>query len=451
MKTKQHFSIRLISMILIVLIVISNLPIQAHAINYDKRTKIIKSAISKSKSFIEKNPIDESKESFPYETAYETDLTPGEKKIYKLLYKKIKDCKIFKLSTKKYSEFDLMDASTALLKDYPLLNEYVEFGWIMDKTRKYPIYTVHYYNYYITGNGRHKLKDKEMKTKKQLNMLKKKTNQYNKKLDRYADMIVKGMPSGISTIDKYRYLAACLCCITNYNKASLKIKELSESHNTTKNKKAWSYDAAIMYGVCVCKGYAQTYNYLCKKANLYCIEVDGYVAEGYHAWNLVKLAEGTYHVDVTWMDDNKLGTHGWYEYFMCTQKEISSTHKKIDNGLRATGKKSFADKFMDISSWILSHNMASDTITWSASKKNDITVEIENEDLNLLTVEPFNSDEFTVEYIKGPFPKYNSAVITIKGDSETIKKMLTAKGKKLKVKFIFEHNAYSEFTIVRGK
>ena len=160
MKTKkQKLFIRLFSMFLIPLFVISNLPIQTHAINYDKRTKIIKSAISKSKSLIEENPIDGSKESFPYETAYETDLTPREKKIYKILYKKIKDFKTFKLSTKKYPEFDIMDATIALEKDYPFIYEYVQFEWIEKKNSKELIYTAHYCDFYTTGKGTHKLKN----------------------------------------------------------------------------------------------------------------------------------------------------------------------------------------------------------------------------------------------------------------------------------------------------
>lgn len=57
-----------------------------------------------------------------------------------------------------------------------------------------------------------------------------------------------------------------------------------------------------------------------------------------HAWNLVKLESGTYHVDVTWADadDNKLLDAGWQSCFMLTQDEILVDHE-IDDGTVATG------------------------------------------------------------------------------------------------------------------
>lgn len=67
---------------------------------------------------------------------------------------------------------------------------------------------------------------------------------------------------------------------------------------------AYSIVGALENRRCVCEGYARAYKYLCDKAGIRCIMVTGYgtdsggITEG-HAWNIVKLGEHSYHVDVT--------------------------------------------------------------------------------------------------------------------------------------------------------
>ena len=51
--------------------------------------------------------------------------------------------------------------------------------------------------------------------------------------------------------------------------------------------------------------------------------VTGY-SSGEHAWNIVKLDDGYYNVDVTWDDKNGIS----YSYFNLTDNDISSTHKR---------------------------------------------------------------------------------------------------------------------------
>lgn len=53
----------------------------------------------------------------------------------------------------------------------------------------------------------------------------------------------------------------------------------------------------------VCESYAKTYYYLCKLNGIECIMVTGYIGEGKHAWNLVKIQGQWYGVDCT-ADDN---------------------------------------------------------------------------------------------------------------------------------------------------
>ena len=447
--TKQQLSIRLISMFLIVLIVISSLSIPTYAINYDQRTKVINTAITKAKEIVTQYPMDGSTKTYKFKTAYD-NLNSKQKQIYKKIYKSIKAVQKIKLSGN-YKTKDIDNAIGALKKDYPIMNEYVDLGYSYDaKTKKHTHLNIYYYKFYTDGS--HKYPGEELTTKKERNMLRKEIDQYTKRVDKLADMIVKGMPSGISTIDKYRYLAACLCYITKYNNtaADSALKDM----RIVKNRKAWSYDSAFVYGLAVCQGYSCAYEYLCKKANLYCIEVDGFVTgDAYHAWNLVKLQEGTYFIDVTWMDGNTPDSKEWYNYFMRTSEEIKSTHIKPIRGITTTGKKSFADIYNISHAEKISNNLKNGIVKWSASKQNDITVKVDSITYILSSVEPFKVDEYNVDYTIGSKNEirvsYNGSTITIKGNSETLKKRLTENGKKLKVKVIYGAYKYSEFTIIR--
>ena len=61
-----------------------------------------------------------------------------------------------------------------------------------------------------------------------------------------------------------------------------------------------SLAAALIDGKCVCNGYAQSMVYLCNLANIDCIML---VSDA-HAWNMVKLDNVWYYIDVTWMDQD---------------------------------------------------------------------------------------------------------------------------------------------------
>lgn len=80
--------------------------------------------------------------------------------------------------------------------------------------------------------------------------------------------------------------------------------------------------SALKDGLGICEAYADSYAYLCRRAGLWCICIDG-MANGVHAWNMVEVEGKTYHVDVTWDD---LGTELGWEYFLKTEAEMSRDH-----------------------------------------------------------------------------------------------------------------------------
>lgn len=79
----------------------------------------------------------------------------------------------------------------------------------------------------------------------------------------------------------------------------------------------------------VCEGIAKAFKFLCNEFSMKCIVVYGkasqdgdFSGDTYHAWNLVKVRNESYYVDVTW--DNICG-HG-YDYFNVTTEEILKDH-----------------------------------------------------------------------------------------------------------------------------
>ena len=139
-----------------------------------------------------------------------------------------------------------------------------------------------------------------------------------------CEEIVAGLTDKMTAYEKYEYLAKVISENADYDYEG----------ETTAAGSPW---AGVMGGKCICQGYSVAMETLCKKADLYCRVVEGASRDVSHAWNLVKLPEGTYHVDITWADEqDEPGVGNWYTYFMLTQEQIEQDHE-IWDGTVATG------------------------------------------------------------------------------------------------------------------
>ena len=65
--------------------------------------------------------------------------------------------------------------------------------------------------------------------------------------------------------------------------------------------------SVFLDGIAICEGYARTYNLLLNEAGIETC----FVANGTHAWNIVKLGAKWYHVDTTW-DDGENISYTWF-------------------------------------------------------------------------------------------------------------------------------------------
>lgn len=91
-------------------------------------------------------------------------------------------------------------------------------------------------------------------------------------------------------------------------------------------------DGPILYGKALCEGYSRAFEYLCQSVGIECVCISGTARSslggGGHMWNMVKLDDKWYHVDVTW--DDPVTTSGEqileYDYFLLSDSQIKKDH-----------------------------------------------------------------------------------------------------------------------------
>lgn len=134
--------------------------------------------------------------------------------------------------------------------------------------------------------------------------------QESAEFERAAEEILSAARGLSNDYDKERYVHDMLIRSIDYVKSA----EMNQS--------AYS---ALVGGRTVCAGYARAFQYLLQQLQIPCYYCTGFAGED-HAWNIVKLGDGFYNVDVTW-DDNDAGK---CEYFNKTDEDYADTHIRED-------------------------------------------------------------------------------------------------------------------------
>lgn len=150
---------------------------------------------------------------------------------------------------------------------------------------------------------------------------------YLKRIDNVCNELLADMPDNLDLAGKYEYIARKLCAAVRY-------QEYDYDLNSTEYDISYSYlNGPLLHGDAICQSYAFAYEYLCHRAGLWCVTVESTD----HMWNLVRLEDGsTYHIDVTWCDDEIYGFTKFY--FLLTQEQIETDHYPMDGTWIATGE-----------------------------------------------------------------------------------------------------------------
>ncbi len=111
---------------------------------------------------------------------------------------------------------------------------------------------------------------------------------------------------------------------TDYEKEKYvhnKIIELAEyDEQSSMNQTAYS---ALVTKRTVCAGYTRAFQLIMTKLEIPTYYIVGYANED-HAWNIIKLDDGYYNVDLTWNDQNSVT----YNYFNKSDNIFSKTHTR---------------------------------------------------------------------------------------------------------------------------
>ena len=212
-------------------------------------------------------------------------LTENEKKLYKQIYAhmlKVKD------SFVPYTEVNVSEVKKTF---EALYNDHPEIFWV-DTTYTYK-YTSSNKCVQIDLSYNDTVKDLE-NNKKRFN------NEVNK--------IIAGAKKYKTNYEREKYVHDILVTTIKYDKTA------------TMNQSAYS---ALINKNTICAGYARAFQYILIKLGIPTYYVVGQSTVN-HAWNMVKLDDGYYNVDLTW--DNSDLTR--YKYFNKTDNDFSTTHKR---------------------------------------------------------------------------------------------------------------------------
>ena len=216
---------------------------------------------------------------------YYTVITEKEKKIYKQIYANIMEYQTTFIPIIKIKRENLENAITAVYNDHP------EIFWTdLD------------YSYKYLDNG------EIVQVTIHFNETIKNIEEAKNKFETSANEIILIAENISSDYEKERYVHDLLISTIDYN------------NNAKLNQNAYS---AIVNHSSVCAGYAKAFQYIMIQLKIPTYYIIGFAGES-HAWNIVKLSDGYYNVDVTW-DDMKTTS---YHYFNRTDEIFSKTHTR---------------------------------------------------------------------------------------------------------------------------
>ncbi len=202
--------------------------------------------------------------------------------------------------TDKFFASVFLGAYDALRKDFPELTQFFAMDFL--ESSRSDIYT----EWIKPGGHGNSSSDKES------------TIEYREVFDAAIDRIIKAMPKNLCDFDKYRYIATFVCIHNTYDQSKKTVGAYWPCYNVIINKTS------------VCSGYAATFQYLCRKAGLWCEKNDGTQEGGDHAWNKIMIDGKTYLCDCTFADSYSPNTFDWMRHFVQGEYEREYIGEYLD-------------------------------------------------------------------------------------------------------------------------
>ena len=251
---------------------------------------------------------------------YYEQLTEKEKQVYRDFYQGIKNCEsVIRTITYPNVEKAMGRIYEAILADNPhiyYLNQTeIHYAYGPSKVEIYPSYLF---------------------SKPQIAA-------YNQQLQQRANAIVSEVTLAAGRDEQkrekalYEYFAKHF----KYHHASLQSKDLIVLG------KAHSLLGVFLEGKAVCEGFAKAFKFLMNAMDMKCIVVNGHAGSGPdsgHTWNIVKINNNPYHVDVTWGINISADGIVRYDYLNLSDEDISIDHRDFAGVPKCASRKLIYDK-----------------------------------------------------------------------------------------------------------
>ena len=140
------------------------------------------------------------------------------------------------------------------------------------------------------------------------------------KLETEADLCIGQIPAEYSDYQKIKAVYEYIVDRTEYQADS------PDSQNI---------QSVLLNRASVCAGYSKTFQYILNRMGFFCTYITGTIKDGgEHGWNLVRIDDAYYYVDVTWGDpvfvnqvEGESGENSInYTYLCCTDETLFQTH-----------------------------------------------------------------------------------------------------------------------------
>lgn len=137
--------------------------------------------------------------------------------------------------------------------------------------------------------------------------------------DKAKDILAQTTNASMSDYDKVKAIYDYLILHIRYDKQNADSNTVPES----------SYNAygALIGGVAVCQGYAESFKLLLNLAGIEAYVVTGTAKGVGHAWNKIRLDGQIYNADATWDDNDKDGALPDYDYFLVPDVYMDFDHE----------------------------------------------------------------------------------------------------------------------------
>ncbi len=126
--------------------------------------------------------------------------------------------------------------------------------------------------------------------------------------------------------EKELFLHDYLCENISYDHAS------AENPNNA-DFRAYTIYGALINGTCVCEGYSRAMQLFCRKLGISCGLISGIGNGGPHMWNIIRIGDGLYYLDLTFddsLENSGLEITYLHNYFNITTSQLQQDHELDD-------------------------------------------------------------------------------------------------------------------------